>query len=89
MREEIINKFGEGQLELQCVDECCSSCDIKDKRDFNAKEAIRLLLQAVLDLGLIRAYKDKYVFDQVTFPRNQQFINRYQKEKNHTLAEFC
>ena len=32
---------------------------------------------------------DKYVFDQVTFPRNQQFINRYQKEKNHTLAEFC
>ena len=44
MREEIISKFGEGQLELQCVDECCSSCDIKDKRDFNAKEAIRLLL---------------------------------------------
>lgn len=59
MREEIISKFGEGQLELQCVDECCSSCDIKDKRDFNAKEAIRLLLQAVLDLGLIQAYKDK------------------------------
>ena len=59
MREEIISKFGEGQLELQCVDECCSSCDIKDKRDFNAKEAIRLLLQAVLDLGLIQANKDK------------------------------
>ena len=37
MREEIIRKFGEGQLDLQSVDECCSSCDIKDKRDFNAK----------------------------------------------------
>ena len=58
MREEIISKSGERQLELQCVDECCSSCDIKDKRDFNAKEAKRLLLQAVLDLGLIQAYKE-------------------------------
>lgn len=58
MREEIISKFGEGQLELQCVDECCSSCDIKDKRDFNAKEVMRLLLQAVLDLGQIQTYKE-------------------------------
>ena len=49
MREEMNKKFDEGPLELQCVDECCSSCDIKDKRDFNAKQAISLLIQAVLD----------------------------------------
>ena len=49
MREEIITKFGEGQLDLQCVDECCSSCDIKEERDLNAKQAISLLIQAVLD----------------------------------------
>ena len=58
MREEIISKFGEGHLELQCVDECCSSCDIKDKRDFNVKEAIRLLIQAVLDLRQMQTYEE-------------------------------
>ena len=56
MREEIISKFGEGQLELQCVDACCSSCDIKDKRDFNSK--VKLLIQAVLDIGQVQTYKD-------------------------------
>lgn len=45
-------------FELQCVDECCSSCDIKDKRDFNAKEAIRLLILAVLDLGQTQTYEE-------------------------------
>ena len=50
--------FGEGQLELQCIDECCSSCDIKDKRDFNAKKAISLLIQAILDLGQVQTYKE-------------------------------
>lgn len=58
MREEIISKFEEGQLELQCVDECCSSCHIKDKRDFNANEAIRLLILAVLDLGQTQTYEE-------------------------------
>ena len=58
MREEIIRKFGEGQLDLKSVDECCSSCYIKDKRDFNAKQAISLLIKAVLDLGQMQAYKE-------------------------------
>ena len=58
MREEIIRKFGEGQLDLQCVDECCSSCDIKEERDLNAKQAISLLIEAVLDLGQMQAYKE-------------------------------
>ena len=53
----IIN-FGEGQLELHCTDECCSSCDMRDKRDYNAKEVIRLLIQAILDLGQVQAYKE-------------------------------
>lgn len=33
---------------------CSSSCDIKDKRDFNSKEAVKLLIQAVLDLGQLQ-----------------------------------
>ena len=59
MREEIISKFGEGQLELQCVDACCSSCDLKDKRDFSSKEAVKLVIQAVLDLGQLQTYKER------------------------------
>ena len=43
---------------MQCVDACCSSCDIKDKRDFNSKEAVKLLIQAVLDLGQLQTYKE-------------------------------
>ena len=43
---------------MQCIDACCSSCDIKDKRDFNSKEAVKLLIQAVLDLGQLQTYKE-------------------------------
>ena len=49
LRDVLIIKFGEGELELQCKDTCCSSCDIKRKRDFNAKQAITLLIQAIID----------------------------------------
>jgi hypothetical protein len=45
-------------LELQCIDECCSSCDIKDKRDFNATQAISLFMQAILDLGQLQTYNE-------------------------------
>ena len=51
LRDVLISKFGEGELELQCKGACCSSCDIKRKRDFNAKQGITLLKQAIFDFG--------------------------------------
>ena len=50
LRQELITKFGELELELRCLDACCTSCDIEHRRDFNAKEAFALLLQAIVDL---------------------------------------
>ncbi|PFX32199.1 ATP-dependent DNA helicase RecQ [Stylophora pistillata] len=58
LRDVLISKFGEGELELQCNDACCSSCDIKAKRDFNAKQAISLLVQAISDFEQLQNYKN-------------------------------
>ena len=58
LRDVLISKFGEGELELQCKDACCSSCDIKRKRDFNAKQAITLLIQAIIDFGKLIKYQN-------------------------------
>ena len=51
-------KFGEASLDLQCLNECCTSCDNKSKRDFNARQALILLMQAILDLGQLKTYKE-------------------------------
>lgn len=58
LRQELIGIFGEDELDIQCIDECCSSCDQKANKNYNAKEAISRMVQAILDLGKVQSFED-------------------------------
>lgn len=59
LRQELITNFGKGELELRCLNECCTSCDIENSRDFNTKEACGLLLQVIVNLKPTRMAQKK------------------------------
>ena len=50
LRWEIISKFGEGELELQCTDGCCSSCGIKDEETSTLSKLSAFLYRPLLTL---------------------------------------
>ena len=50
LRETLRRSYEDTTVILDQTRECCSSCDIKQEKDFNAREPATLLLTAIKDL---------------------------------------